>query len=85
MGGLPCLVDRKAILRFATVPVAPNDLAAFDSQIRQLYASPNISQAIVNDTDDAEGVCAILGQAEFSQADRQSLMATLNKLWPGYS
>lgn len=79
------MVDRKAILRFATVPVAPGDLASFDAQIRQLYASPNISQAIVNDTEDAEEVCEILGQDHFSQADRQALMATLNKLWPGYT
>jgi hypothetical protein len=84
MGGLPCLVDRQAILRFQSVPTAPADQAAFDSQIRQLYASPNISQAIVNDTDQAMAVCKILAQATFSQADRVKLLNTLNLLWPGY-
>jgi hypothetical protein len=85
MGGLPCLVDRQAILRFKTIPASSSDLASFDAQIRQLYSSPNISQSVVNDTDDAKTVCDILGQAAFSQADRQKLMSVLDSLWPGYS
>jgi hypothetical protein len=86
MGGLPCLVDRQATLRFKTVPTSPADQAAFDAQIRILYASPNISQSIVNDVPDSvQTCCNILGQATFSQADRQKLLDTLNKLWPGYS
>jgi hypothetical protein len=86
MGGLPCLVDARATLRFKTVPTAPADQSAFDAQIRILYASPNISQSIVNDVpDDVEQCCDILGQASFSQSDRQKLLDTLNKLWPGYS
>ena len=85
MGGLPCLVGRQAILRFKNVPNSPADHAAFDAQIRQVYALPEVSQSIVNDTDDAETCCSILGQAVFSQADRVKLLGTLDKLWPGYT
>jgi hypothetical protein len=85
MGGIPCLVDRQAILRFKTVPTNATDLIAFDAQIRQLSASPNISQSLANDVPDStDKYCNILGQAAFSQADRQYLLDTLNKLWPGY-
>jgi hypothetical protein len=85
VGGLPCLVGRNAILRFKTVPTSPVDTAAFDAQIRQVYALPDISQSIVNDTDQAKVCCDILAQQTFSQADRQKLMSALALLWPEYS
>ena len=86
MGGIPCVVDRQAILRFQDVPTAPVQQAAFDDQIRQLYAHPHISQAISDDVPAEAGkVCDTLGKASFTQDDRKYLMATLNKLWPGYS
>ena len=85
MGGLPCLVGRQAILRFKTVPTSVDSLASFDSQIRQVYALPDVSQSIVNDTDQAKTCCDILGQEKFSNSDRQKLLAALNQLWGEYT
>lgn len=85
MGGLPCLVGRNALLRFKTVPTSPTEIVAFDAQIRQVYALPDISQAIVNDTDQAKTCCDILSQARFSESDREKLMNALDMLWPEYT
>jgi hypothetical protein len=52
MGGLPCLVDARATLRFTAVPTEPTQLAAFDAQVRELYGHPGINQSVVNDVEE---------------------------------
>lgn len=84
MGGLPCLVGRNAILRFKTVPASVDELPAFDAQIRQVFALPDITQSLVNDTNEAKAVCDLLEKDAFSNQDRQKLMDALDLLWPGY-
>lgn len=84
MGGIPCLVDRQAILRFQTVPTTPPEQAQFDEQIRRLYVA--VAQSIADDAPaQAQEVCGILAQPEFSQANRQRLLDVIESLYnPSY-
>ncbi len=86
MGGAACTVERFAILKFQAIPTSPADLAQFDTQMRQLYASPTISQSVVNDaTDKIESVCGLLAKPTWTLADRTALLAVIESLYPSYT
>jgi hypothetical protein len=84
VGGIPCLVDRNAILRFQSVPTDPAQQAEFDAQMRQLYVV--VAQDIADEAAmEAKAVCDILAKAAFTQEDRQKLLTVIESLYEGYA
>ena len=84
MGGIPCLIQRNAVLQYQTVPTNPADQAKFDAQMRQLCV--DVAQDIANDVPDkATAVCAILAKPEFNMADRAALLSVIEALYTPYS
>jgi len=87
MGGVVCQILVKARLQFTSVPTNLAQLAAFDMQMRDIHFNPEYAQSIVNDTDDADAVCAILAKQtnQWTTADRQKLLDVVNEVCGGYS
>lgn len=81
MGGLVCAIHRNAVLRFEEVPTNPAQIVKFDAQMRELYNSPTIAESIVAETDVGEEVCTVLSKHEWSHADRQMLLTTIEALY----
>lgn len=86
MGGVVCQILVKARLQFTTVPTNPSQLAAFDMQMRDIHFNDEYAQSVVNDTDDADAVCAILAKpnSSWTQADRQKLLDVVNEVCGEY-
>lgn len=86
MGGAVCRILVKSTLRFTSVPTAPAQLNQFDAQMRDIHYNPEYAQSIVNDTDDADGICAILAKSDhdWTTADRQKLLDVVNEICGGY-
>lgn len=82
MGGAVCLVHRNAILRFQQIPTQPAELVRFDSQMRELYNSDDIAQAVVLLGPSVyQPACETLAKQSFSPADRQLLFNTIESLY----
>ncbi len=84
MGGVVCQILVKARLQFTSVPTSPTQIAAFDAQMRDIHFNPEYAQSVVNDTDDAKEVCAILQKSSWTTADRQKLLDVVNEVCGGY-
>ena len=85
MGGIVCNVRRNAILQFQTIPTNPAEIMKFDSQMRSLYAAPDIAETIADETTKGMQVCAILAKSTWTEADRDFLLDTIESLYQGYS
>jgi len=86
MGGVVCQILVKARLQFTAVPSSPTQLTAFDAQMRDIHFNPEYAQSVVNDTEDASAVCAILAKqnSQWTTADRQTLLDVVNEVCGGY-
>lgn len=86
MGGSVCKILVKSTLRYTVVPTAPLQVEKFDAQMRQIHFNPEYAQSIVNETDDAEAICVILGKAnaDWTTADRQKLLDVVNEICGPY-
>lgn len=87
MGGTVCKILVKAALQFTLVPTGAVQLEKFDAQMRKIHFNPEYAQSIVNDTDDAEAVCAILQKpdAAWTTVDRQKLLDVVTEVCGPYS
>lgn len=88
MGGLACILVVRSTLTFTTVPTDPADIAKFDEQMRKVHYNAEYSQSLVNEaTDLAKTVADIMEKptATWTLADRQKLLAGVNKVCGGYS
>ncbi len=52
--------------------------------MRDIHFNPEYAQSVVNDTDDATEVCAILQKSSWTTADRQKLLDVVNEVCGGY-
>jgi len=86
MGGVVCQILVKSTLQFTSVPTDTAQLIAFDEQMRKIHYNTEYAQSIVNDTDDAQAVCAILQKrnSQWTTADRQKLLDVVNEVCGGY-
>lgn len=84
MGGVVCQILVKSRLQFTAVPTHPNQIPVFDAQMRDIHFNPEYAQSIVNDTDDAKAVCAILEKTQWTTEDRQKLLDVVNEVCGGY-
>jgi hypothetical protein len=81
MGGIPCLIQRNAILKYQTVPTDASNQAVFDDQMRRLYVA--VAQDIADDApSQAQSVCTILAKTAFTQDDRTTLLTVIESLYP---
>jgi hypothetical protein len=78
MGGIVC-----QILHNSVVTASQTD-PAFDAQMRTFFSSDEVAQSVVNETESADALCAILAKPSFSPADRTQLTNIAKSLWTGY-
>ena len=82
MGGLICWLRRSAILQFEAVPTQADEVKKFDAQVRTLYAAPGIAESLVSDEPDKMTLlCDTMAKTSWTQADRQFLLDTIEKLY----
>ena len=74
MGGIVCQILHNSIM---TDPTS-------DAQWRTFYASDEVAQSVVNDTESADQLCTILAKPSFSALDKATLTKIANSLWKGY-
>jgi hypothetical protein len=77
MGGTPCLIIIRSLVKYDDVPSGHNQRAELESQLRQCYANPTIAAAVGEDYQKAEQVCEILDKKNLATADLQYLMSVL--------
>jgi glutamate-1-semialdehyde aminotransferase len=88
MGGLACILVVRSTLTFTTVPTDPIELAAFDAQMRKVHYSAEYSQSLVNEATELAKAAADIMEKHtntWTLADRQKLLAGVNKVCGGYS
>lgn len=81
MGGIPCIIQRNAILKFKAVPTDPVEQTQFDEQMRRLYAT--VATSVADDAPyQAQAMCTILAKPTFTQEDRAALLSVIESLYP---
>jgi len=87
MGGLACILVVRSTLTFTTVPTDPQDQEKFDQQMRKILNNAEYSQSLVNEARElAEAAADIIEKpwSSWTLADRQKLLAGVNKVCGGY-
>ena len=88
MGGLACILVVRSALTFTTVPTDPPEQEKFDQQMRKILNNMGYSQSLVNEAHElAEAASDILEKpwTSWTQADRQKLLAGVNKVCGEYA
>lgn len=88
MGGLACILVVRSTLTFTTVPTDPPERDKFDQQMRKILYNAEYSQSLVNEARElAEAAADIIEKpsASWTLADRQKLLAGVNKVCGEYS
>jgi hypothetical protein len=77
MGGTPCLIIIRSLVKYDDVPADHNKRAELESQLRSCYSNPTIAASVAQDYETSHKVCATLEKSHLSKEDLQYLMSVL--------